>query len=446
MSSLINTKIEDTYEGLIKTADNLPIDANLKNLEDGNGGVLPIQVSTTGVNFTGTVTGIPSEAGLINGVGANSLISSPDLTTTPASAPLGGQIAIGNGATTGNLVANAVAIGNNAVGGGGTAVGNGAQAFNAGRSAAYGANARSLGNESLAVGGDAFVPSSSTRGVAIGDNAQVTANTIGAVALGAQVTADKANTVSIKALDLQTASTPSAGGIIMTDAGSTERRLNITAAGALQIDSTPVGGGGGGIENYFGTKAYVNPQGFPASAYYFLTYPTDGGGAQPATDQNDNTAILSRFFPNAGIPITEWVIPIFANGFTGNYDLEVAVYDVIPGTNEPGGQLFSTPLTIALTGSDVYHNHVFVTPFTPPTSNLYIAIQSTNSGTNNVKVGMMQANKSLNSGLVTNFGSIPGGDQRGINSLYLNSGNLPAAFTAGQVYGHRDEFLILGYR
>ena len=81
MSSLINTKIQDTYTGLIKTADNTPITATLKNLEDGNGGVLPIQVSTTGVNFTGNVTGITA-GGLAEGTGTDSIASV--LTATPA--------------------------------------------------------------------------------------------------------------------------------------------------------------------------------------------------------------------------------------------------------------------------------------------------------------------------------------------------------------------------
>ena len=31
---------------------------HLKTLQDGNGGVLPIQVSTSTVNFTGAVTGL----------------------------------------------------------------------------------------------------------------------------------------------------------------------------------------------------------------------------------------------------------------------------------------------------------------------------------------------------------------------------------------------------
>ncbi len=87
MSSLINTKIEDTYTGLLKTSDNLPIDATLKTIQDGNGGNLPIQVSTTGVNFTGTVTGLPA-----NGV---------------ASITAGSGIAVNQ--TTGNVVVSSTA-------------------------------------------------------------------------------------------------------------------------------------------------------------------------------------------------------------------------------------------------------------------------------------------------------------------------------------------------
>jgi hypothetical protein len=41
-----------TYPGLIKTGDNTAIDGTLKALSDGNGNNLPMEVSTTGVNFT----------------------------------------------------------------------------------------------------------------------------------------------------------------------------------------------------------------------------------------------------------------------------------------------------------------------------------------------------------------------------------------------------------
>jgi hypothetical protein len=55
-TSLINTKPQDTYPGLLKTTDNAAISATLKTLSDGNGNDLPMQISTTAVNFTGTLT------------------------------------------------------------------------------------------------------------------------------------------------------------------------------------------------------------------------------------------------------------------------------------------------------------------------------------------------------------------------------------------------------
>jgi hypothetical protein len=45
-----------TYPGLIKTGDNTAIDGTPKVLSDGNGNNLPMEVSTTGVNLTGSPT------------------------------------------------------------------------------------------------------------------------------------------------------------------------------------------------------------------------------------------------------------------------------------------------------------------------------------------------------------------------------------------------------
>lgn len=66
MASLTNEQINQTYESLIKTVDNTAINGTAKGLTDGNGNALPVEVSTTNVNFTGnadftnaTVTGIP---------------------------------------------------------------------------------------------------------------------------------------------------------------------------------------------------------------------------------------------------------------------------------------------------------------------------------------------------------------------------------------------------
>ena len=126
MSSLINQKIKDTYEGLIKTSDDQPIDGTLKNLQDGNGGVLPIQVSTSGVNFTGTVTGIAS-GGLVVGTGTDSLQNAVGTASTAsgdASIALGkGAAASGDGAVafgqqTSAAQAGAIALGDSAIAGG----------------------------------------------------------------------------------------------------------------------------------------------------------------------------------------------------------------------------------------------------------------------------------------------------------------------------------------
>ena len=59
MGNLQNKLISQTYDALIQTGTDEPVDGTLRPLQDGSGQTLPIEVSTTGVNFTGTVTGIP---------------------------------------------------------------------------------------------------------------------------------------------------------------------------------------------------------------------------------------------------------------------------------------------------------------------------------------------------------------------------------------------------
>lgn len=191
-----------------------------------------------------------------------------------------GGVAIGDGAETIEYWP--------ASGGGGVAIGPRSEASAAG-TVSVGTNSRSTGTKNVAIGfatqstGGSGVAlgtdadSIGYAGVAVGQNSRVTAggfqeagiaigtyNTVsansgvvignqstsgqaGGIVIGDDITADKQDTVHIKALDLATASTPTAGGIVFTDAGGTERRMNIDASGGLQIDSTPVGGGGGGI-------------------------------------------------------------------------------------------------------------------------------------------------------------------------------------------------------
>ena len=56
-TSLQNTKIKDTYEGLIKTTDNATVGSSDKELTDGAGNDLNISVNNTGdITADGDVT------------------------------------------------------------------------------------------------------------------------------------------------------------------------------------------------------------------------------------------------------------------------------------------------------------------------------------------------------------------------------------------------------
>jgi hypothetical protein len=55
-TTLNGTTPQNTYPSLIKVGDNGAVDATLQRLSDGEGNDLPLEVSSTAVNFTGTVT------------------------------------------------------------------------------------------------------------------------------------------------------------------------------------------------------------------------------------------------------------------------------------------------------------------------------------------------------------------------------------------------------
>jgi hypothetical protein len=289
---LTGNTISSSYQGLLKAGDSGAIGATEKIITDGLANASTLSLGTSSASFTGTldlsgatVTGLPAAAaGLVSGTGTDSMKNADSLVTTPAvalglcaialgdaaCAKTNNDIAIGTGAVTSN--GNSISIGCGACNGNSDCsivIGKNAQVNGWSRLIAIGANSCHVGNgyggAAIGCSACAYGPGVSIgnqakaaafiSGVSIGDRTCVTAN--GAVALGTQVVAATADTVSVKALETQTASTPTAGGIIMTDAGSTARRLNIDASGNLQIDSTPVGGGGGaaGLESGTGTDS-----------------------------------------------------------------------------------------------------------------------------------------------------------------------------------------------
>tara|TARA_B110000879_G_scaffold200845_1_gene275248 strand:+ start:2559 stop:3491 length:933 start_codon:yes stop_codon:yes gene_type:complete len=306
--TLTNEQIDLTYPGLIKMNDNVGVTTVLKPLSDGLGVNLPFEVSTTGVNFTGTVTGI-SAGGLVPGTGSNSMKSANALTSSPADAAGNKSIAIGSGATAqsdsiaigdGCVAQNgpAIAIGRNSTADGSvaTAMGNSANvngdqsiglsgevlSINGSRNIAIGrqvtingGNSLAIGNYAKVTGGSSFsftscsiqvndqkatnammmVPgqygcttnalaqdsivlgpatsqlerASNPGSISIGLNTQSTADN--AVALGSNVVAAKASTVSVTELETQLAG----GGITMKSPNGTEYKLTVSDAGALII-------------------------------------------------------------------------------------------------------------------------------------------------------------------------------------------------------------------
>jgi hypothetical protein len=103
-----------TYPGLIKTGDNTAISGTPKVLSDGNGNNLPMEVSTTGVNFTNNLTqgGTALQPVLVSGtniktINGTSVLGSGNI-VTPSTNPSGvaGAIQFSDGSAFASDAAN----------------------------------------------------------------------------------------------------------------------------------------------------------------------------------------------------------------------------------------------------------------------------------------------------------------------------------------------------
>ena len=200
MASLTGNSVASSYEGLLKTTDNAAISGSQKNMTDGAGNPTPLSMSSTSlqvsaanielvestggnnvinidstkINFEGavdftnaTVSGIGGGApGLVNGIGTGSgllaIKSADSLTTTPSVTTSGGDIALGE---------NARATGPDNFGRSNIAIGTDSLASNE-RGVALGYRAESKGSRSIAIGEQANADNSRT--VAIGQRTSAT--------------------------------------------------------------------------------------------------------------------------------------------------------------------------------------------------------------------------------------------------------------------------------
>ena len=103
-----------TYDALIKVGDNGPITGALKVLSDGLGTNLPMEASTTAINFTGTLTqaGTTLQSTLVSGtniktINGTSVLGSGNI-VTPTTSPSGvaGAIQFSNGSAFASDAAN----------------------------------------------------------------------------------------------------------------------------------------------------------------------------------------------------------------------------------------------------------------------------------------------------------------------------------------------------
>ena len=121
-TSLTGLTPATTYDALIKVGDNGPIDGTLKTLSDGLGNDLPIQASTAGVNFTGTLsqsgTAVPTAAEvaakqdtLVSGtniktINGASLLGSGDIPVVTSPSGVSGAIQFSDGSAFASDAAN----------------------------------------------------------------------------------------------------------------------------------------------------------------------------------------------------------------------------------------------------------------------------------------------------------------------------------------------------
>jgi hypothetical protein len=111
-TSLTGLTPATTYDALIKVGDNGPIDGTLKTLSDGLGNNLPMEASTSAINFTSTLTqgGVALQPVLVSGtniktINGSTILGSGDL-SIPTVSGVAGAIQFSNGSAFASDAAN----------------------------------------------------------------------------------------------------------------------------------------------------------------------------------------------------------------------------------------------------------------------------------------------------------------------------------------------------
>jgi len=420
MGDLTGKRIDQTYDGLIKTNDEQPIDGTLKGLQDGVGNNLPVQVSTSTINFTGAVTGDNNTTYDLNTTqdGNNVVLElQPD---TGSSIDV--NLIPGSGITLTTASNRNIEIASTGGGGGATYTMNVAQdGLNVDLELlADGVVVDTIvlqagGNVQLNQQGQAVVFSSTDTN---------TTYSYGSGQNGSDV--DMRLTPSLGAPD--TVKLVAGTNITLTDNGSDE--ITIDAAG-----------GGGGATLY--GSLYQNNQtstamtGYPSNTFARHIYPTLGTQFPgPAIDQNDDTTVFSRLYLEPGQTINSFTVPIFAGG---QATLELSLYNVGPATGQPYQQQTNQTFTVTDT-ADHWFEATLANPIVMTSDREFwigIRVDSNRSFGMIGREGVAGQTFHTWGGYSGIGGLIP------INSLYYGNGVLPLTFTEPYPWSWRDEGLCV---
>ncbi len=422
MGDLTGKRIDQTFDGLIKTNDEQPIDGTLKGLQDGVGNNLPVEVSTSGVNFTGTVTGDNNTTYEINTIqdGNNVVMElQPDT---------GGSIDVNfiPGANVTLTSASNRNIEIAASGGGGTPV---TYTIAASQPTPTTVDVTLSGSDgstdtvTLSAGGNVSI---STVNDIITFSSTDTNTTYDLDSL--QVGSDVAITLVGSDTSLDTVTLVAGTNITLTDDGS--NNVTVDAAG---------GGGDPAFGSVYRGEIRNNQMGgYPSDTWGTIIQPINGRPfMSQAIDQNDDATLWARMYGRPGRGFTDIVIPLFAGGTS---DVTIHLYQAGPSTGQPYNKVYSQTDTVTDT-SEHFHRMTLTNPQSFGDKDSYwIGINTTNSR----KCAQLGGDAGVSNFMT--WGAW-GGAIQGLLSIntYYWSGVVPNTFPEPFSWSGRDEVLALFY-
>ena len=417
MGDLTGKRIDQTYDGLIKTNDEQPIDGTLKGLQDGVGNNLPVQVSTSTINFTGTVTGDNDTTYDLNTTqdGVNVVLElQPD---TGSSIDV--NLIPGSGITLTTAANRDIEIA--ATGGGGGAT--------------YTMNVAQNGlNVDLQLLEDGIVTDTVT--LQAGGNVQLTQQGQAVVFQSTDTNTTYSYGSAQNGTDVDVSLTPNLGApdTVKLVAGT---NITLTDNGS---DEVTIDAAGGGTSTLFGS-AYrndiTNPNmgGYPANTFARTMQPIVGRPfINQSIDQNDDATLFSRCYLETGKTLSTVIVPLFAHGGT---TLEVFIYSSGTATGQPNDLLASGSIVVPPNGADAFEVVTLSSAYTMTDNAVWIGVRTNN----NAKIGQLSGDNAIHT--FSTFGAY-GGSIGGIlatNTLYYQ-GVLPTTIPEPHQWSFREELTI----